>query len=86
LIAPAKENGVRLMTRCKLCHRDDFKGGYCSYHENAHITLIEAYDEWKRSIGIIWNGYLEEIIQAEETGRWAREVAKDLLTESSPEN
>ncbi len=68
------------MTRCSLCHREGVEGGYCGYHRDAHANLVEAYDAWKTSIGLSWNGYLVEVIKAKETGGWAREVAQDLIS------
>jgi len=68
------------MARCSLCHREGFEGGYCGYHRGAHANLVAAYEVWRKSTELSWNGFLEEVIQAKETGEWAREVAQDLLS------
>jgi hypothetical protein len=71
------------MARCSLCHREGVEGGYCGYHRDAHANLVEAYEVWKKSIGLGWNGFLKEVINAKETGGWARDVAQDQLTNGS---
>ncbi len=71
------------MTRCSFCHRESVEGGYCGYHRDAHANLVEAYEVWKKSIGLGWNGFLEEVIKAKETGGWTRDVAQDQLTNGS---
>jgi len=68
------------MARCSLCHREGSEGGYCGYHRDAHANLVSAYEAWRKSTELIWTGFLEEIIQAKETGEWAREVAQSLLS------
>jgi len=45
------------------------------------MNLVAAYELWRKSTELSWKGFLEEIIQAKETGGWAREVAQDLLSE-----
>ena len=74
------------MARCSLCHREGVEGGYCGYHRDAHANLVEAYEAWRESTGLSWNGFLEEAIQAKETGGWARDVARDLLSKGSAED
>ena len=69
------------MARCSLCHREGVEGGYCGYHRDAHANLHAAYEAWKKSAELSWDGFLEEIIQAKETGEWARDVAQDLLSD-----
>ena len=68
------------MARCSLCHREGSEGGYCEYHRDAHANLVAAYEAWRKSTELSWTGFLEEIIQAKETGEWAREVAQSLLS------
>ena len=68
------------MVRCSLCHREGSEGGYCGYHRDAHANLVAAYEVWRKSNELSWTRFLEEIIQAKETGGWAREVAQDLLS------
>ena len=71
------------MVRCSLCHREGSEGGYCGYHRGAYANLVAAYEGWKSSTELSWNGFLEEIIRAKETGGWARDVAQDLLSNGS---
>jgi len=68
------------MARCSLCHREGSEGGYCGYHRDAYANLVSTYEAWRKSTELIWTGFLEEIIQAKETGEWAREVAQSLLS------
>ena len=68
------------MARCSLCHREGVEGGYCGYHRAAYANLVKAYEAWKKSIELTWNGFLGEIIQAKETGEWAKDVARDLFS------
>ena len=66
------------MARCSLCHRESVEGGYCGYHRDAHANIVTAYEVWKKATEFTWNRFLEEVIQAKETGGWARDVARDL--------
>ena len=66
------------MARCSLCHREAVEGGYCGYHLAAHANLVDAYEEWNNSVKLTWNGFLEDVVQAKETGEWAKDVARDL--------
>ncbi|MEE8354924.1 MAG: hypothetical protein V3S09_03775 [Candidatus Bathyarchaeia archaeon] len=67
------------MARCSLCHREGVEEGYCGYHQVAHANLVETYEAWAKSVDLTWDGFLGEVIQAKETGGWARDVARDLL-------
>jgi hypothetical protein len=68
------------MARCSLCHREGFEEGYCGYHRDAHVNLTTVYEVWEKSVKLSWNRFLEEVIQAKETGEWVRDVARDLLS------
>ena len=71
------------MARCSLCYREGVEGGYCGYHRDAHANLVAVYGAWKKSTELCWKGFLEEVIQAKETGEWVRDVARDLLSKGS---
>ena len=71
------------MVGCSLCYREYVEGGYCRYHWDAHANLVEAYEAWKKSIGLSWNAFLEEVIKTNETGKWAKDVSQDLLSKGS---
>lgn len=68
------------MARCSICHREGVEGGYCGYHLTAYANLVEAFEAWKKSGELTWNGFLGEVIQAKETGGWAKDVARDLFS------
>ena len=74
------------MVRCSLCHREGVEGGYCVYHRAAYANLVEAYKVWEKSVKLTWKVFLKEVIQAKETGEWARGVAQDQLTIGSAKN
>ena len=68
------------MARCSLCQREEVEGDYCGYHRVAHASLVEAFGAWDKSVELTWNGFLDEVVQAKETGEWAKDVARDLLS------
>ena len=68
------------MARCSLCHREGIEEGYCGYHRVAHANLVGAYEAWDKSVELTWNEFLGDVIQAKETGEWAKDVARDLLS------
>ena len=66
--------------RCALCERIAKEAEYCSYHERAFSSLKIAFKKWKEAYtNISWERYLERILELEETGDWARQVAKHQL-------
>jgi hypothetical protein len=71
------------MSRCSLCYREGVEGGYCGYHRDAHANIVTAYEAWKKGTELTWDGFLEEVNRAKETGGWARDVAQDLLSNGS---
>jgi len=66
--------------KCKICDREAMTK-YCELHEKAHENIVQKYNVWKRASEISWKEYLNEVINNSYTGIWAKEVAKDLLSE-----
>ena len=52
---------------------------YCLYHQKAYMNLNEAYKTWKKALNVEWNEFLKEVSEKQESGRWVREIAVDLL-------
>ena len=66
--------------RCAVCERVAKETDYCSYHEKAFSRLKIAFKKWKEAYAnMSWERYLERILELEETGDWARQVAKHQL-------
>ncbi|MCL4518758.1 MAG: hypothetical protein M1587_06125 [Thaumarchaeota archaeon] len=66
--------------RCALCERIASEAEYCSYHEKAFSRLKLAFKKWNEAYAnMSWERYLERILELEETGDWARQVAKHQL-------
>lgn len=66
--------------RCKLCwRRREEDSEYCLYHQKAYSNLKEAYRNWKKALNVEWNEFLKEISEKQESGKWSREVAVNLL-------
>ena len=67
--------------RCPLCERkttDDRV--YCSYHGQAYAKVKLAFNKWREAYeNMSWERYLERILELEETGDWARQVARHQL-------
>jgi hypothetical protein len=68
------------MARCSLCHREGVEGGYCGYHRVAHAHLVGAYKVWEKSVEVSWKEFLDDVIEAKETGEWVKDIAQDLLS------
>lgn len=66
--------------RCTLCReKREEDSRYCLYHQRALQNLEEAYEMWKKALNIEWTDFLKTVSEKPETGRWAREVAFNLL-------
>jgi hypothetical protein len=64
--------------KCLLCNRDATTS-LCEYHQEAEKRLRDGYRTWVRAYGSIeWNVYLDRVIMNDQTGLWAKEVAKLL--------
>ncbi|WXG40632.1 MAG: hypothetical protein WED07_07530 [Candidatus Freyarchaeum deiterrae] len=70
--------------KCPICNLNKYEEfDYCENHQSAYLKLMERYNDWKKAINITWQEYLKKIIENENTGEWAREVATHLLDENS---
>ena len=68
---------------CRVCNRPTAKGSvYCSYHSQAYQSLEEAYPQWRKALGYTWTEYLEKAVSLKGTGRWAKEVAADIIKQA----
>lgn len=65
--------------KCKICNREAVKNGYCDLHTEAHNSIVNKYEAWKRALGLSWEEYLSEIAKNPLTGEWAKEVAEYLI-------
>ena len=51
------------------------------YHEKARSQIELGFKAWVEAFEILtWERYLERILELEETGEWAKDVARQLLT------
>ena len=70
--------------KCPICNSNKYEeSDYCENHQSAYLNLKERYNDWKKALNITWQEYLKKIIENENSGEWAREVAMHLLNESS---
>ncbi len=65
---------------CKICGRPVGEGVYCLKHGNAYANLEESYQKWRYALGGSWIEYLEKVGKVSGSGRWVKEVIKDILT------
>jgi len=65
--------------KCRVCHRNVEKKGYCGFHGETYKDIIQKYGFWQSASGISWKEYLRKIADSPLTGEWAREVAKHLI-------
>ncbi len=66
--------------KCMVCDREAVEK-YCEFHEKAYQNVVQKFEDWKRAIGVSWKQYLETVLENSFTGAWAKEVAKQLLSE-----
>jgi len=67
--------------KCRICDREAVSK-YCEFHEEAYKSIVEKYGSWKQALEISWKEYLREIAKNPYTGKWAKEVAEHLISES----
>jgi hypothetical protein len=72
-----KEGGKTL--KCKICGKDA-TGSYCKHHMKAYRNIVNKYEIWRQTLEISWKDYLRKLIENAYTGFWAKEVAKQLLS------
>jgi hypothetical protein len=66
--------------KCIVCDREAAEK-YCGLHEKAYQNVVQKFEDWKRAIDVSWKQYLETVLENSFTGAWAKEVAKQLLSE-----
>jgi hypothetical protein len=72
----SKEEEIQL--KCEICDREA-KGNFCELHERVYKRINEKYPVWKEAMEISWKEYLNEVVKNPYTGRWAKEVAEQLI-------
>ncbi|MDH5441822.1 MAG: hypothetical protein OEZ48_00595 [Candidatus Bathyarchaeota archaeon] len=71
--------------KCRICGRES-TSGFCELHEMAYDNLLEGYKDWKNALNLAWTSYLRKVMMNPNTGLWAKEVAQELVSESSGRN
>jgi len=71
----------QLTGNCRLCRRTKIVDKYyCVYHYRAFSQIEARYPDWRHAFeNMSWERYLETIIQLNETGDFAKEVAREEL-------
>ncbi len=73
------------MTLCTICGREALKGdGFCRYHQEALDNIHSSYENWRKASGVSWREYIVVLCEIDETGRWVREVAEQIKSQSDP--
>ena len=70
---------------CRICGKESISG-FCELHEMAYDNLLEGYKDWKKALNLAWTSYLRKVMMNPNTGLWAKEVAQELVSESSGRN
>jgi hypothetical protein len=64
--------------KCVLCNRRAVSD-LCTYHERAKRKVEAGYRVWAEAYGEMkWKDYLDKVKRNEQTGQWAKEIAKML--------
>jgi len=64
--------------KCRLCEKEAVTD-LCGHHQSAKENLERAYPRWVKAYGgIEWKDYLDNVKRNVQTGRWAKEVAELL--------
>ena len=66
--------------QCTTCYRKT-DTEYCALHDGAYKNVIQAYTKWNFSKTIGWTDYLKKIIDNRNSGQWAIEVCRHLLSQ-----
>jgi hypothetical protein len=70
------------MSECPICGRRSLEGhSLCRYHEMARDNLNDAFEAWKHAEGVSWTEYLNELLNADATGSWVREVIEYIRSQ-----
>lgn len=68
--------------KCRLCERQA-EDALCQYHGEARARVESAYGGWSEAYGSMSRtDYLEAVVKNAETGKWAAEVARMMLSEA----
>lgn len=71
------------MGLCDICGRDAEDGQtLCRYHVMAQTVLQEKFEEWRTAQDMSWEEYLKEVLEAEDTGAWVKDVIEHSLSKS----
>jgi hypothetical protein len=73
------------MERCLCCERErEGDSDFCSLHGRAYANLLKGFRAWRAAIPSMGvSAYLSRVLEAEGTGSWAAEVARQLLSQAS---
>ncbi|MCW4027844.1 MAG: hypothetical protein NWE76_10230 [Candidatus Bathyarchaeota archaeon] len=71
--------------KCRICGKES-TSRFCELHEMGYDNLLNRYKGWKKALNLTWTGYLRKVMMNPNTGLWAKEVAQELLSESSRNN
>jgi len=71
------------MEHCLCCEREkEDNSDFCSLHGMAYANLLKGFRAWRSAIpSMAVSAYLSKVLQAEGTGSWAAEVARQLLSQ-----
>ena len=67
------------MIQCAVCYRTA-ENEYCNLHDAAYRNILQAYQQWKNSKTITWPAYLKQVMENPNSGQWAIEVCRHLLS------
>ncbi|TFF91593.1 hypothetical protein EU545_03540 [Candidatus Thorarchaeota archaeon] len=71
---------------CEICGRESLQDKkLCEYHDLALENLRTTYEFWQKASKTDWDGYLDALLELEETGLWVREVIEHLKSLDDPE-
>jgi len=68
------------MGECFICGRKvESDTEFCVYHIEALENVRIAFEQWKQAMDIQWKDYLEQLLEEENIGKWAREMVEYLM-------
>ena len=78
---PLRKKEHKYSSACRVCNRAKIEGSvYCIQHSQAYSNLEKSFAKWQHALGLAWEEYLENMIKAPGVGRWARDVASNILS------
>ena len=73
------------MIECHICGRKSVNGGFCEYHQAAHINLKITFEIWAKATGgVTWEEYIRLVYKLEETGQWVKEIIENIMSQNGP--